>query len=60
MEEQTVMHDGNSQQLYYTFLYFCISKEQTLMFRKFLELLYHTFVQSYIDQEYILIDKIIF
>ena len=32
----------------------------SLMFHHFLELLYHTFVEFYIDQKYILIDKVIF
>ena len=54
------MHGSNSRQLYYTFLDFSSSKEQTLMFHYFLELFYHTFVESYIDQEHISIDKVIF
>ena len=59
-QEQILMHEGNSEQLYYIFLHFCSSKEQTFMFPHFLELLYHTFVESSIDQEHILIDKVIF
>ena len=54
------MHEGNSGQLYFTFLDFYSSKEQTLMFHHFIESLYHTFVESYIDQEHISIDKVIF
>ena len=39
---------------------FCRSEEQNLMFHHFLEQLYLTFVESYIDQEHILLEKVIF
>ena len=54
------MDEGNYQLLYFTILDFFVSQEQTLMFHHFLEQLYHTFAESYIDQEHILIDKVIF
>ena len=54
------MHEDNFRQLYYKFLDFSRSKEQTLMFHHFLESLYHIFVESYIDNEYISIDQVIF
>ena len=53
------MHDGNYQQLYHTSVDFCSSQEQIPKFRHFLELLYHTFVESYINQEYILLQMVI-
>ena len=39
------MHKSNSLStaFYYTFIDFCRSQEQTLMFHHFLKLLYHTF-----------------
>ena len=54
------MHEDNSQGLFYTFLDFCSSQEHTLMFQYFLELLNDLFVDSYIYEELILIDKVIF
>ena len=54
------MHEGNSQQLYHKFLDFCSSQKKTLMFHHLLEKLYNKFVESYIDQEHILIDMVIF
>ena len=54
------MYEDNSQGLFYTFLDFCSSQEHTLMFQYFLELLNDLFVDSYIYEELILIDKVIF
>ena len=60
IQEKNLMHESNYQLLYYVFLDFCSSQEQTLMFHHFLEKINHTLVESYIDQEHILIDKVIF
>ena len=52
------MHEGNYQLLYFTFLDFCSSQEETLMLHPFLQELFRTFLESYINQERILIDKV--
>ena len=57
---QILMHEGNYQQIYHTFVDFCTSQEQIMTFHQFLEQLYHTFVESYIEQEHILLRKFFF
>ena len=54
------MHEVNYQQLYHTFVDFCIGQEKALIFHNSLEWLHHTFIESYIDQENILLQRVIF
>ena len=60
IQEQILTDEGNYQLLYYTFLDFCSNHKQILMIHHFLGEFYHIFLESYIDQEHILIDKVIF